>query len=80
MAFFGLQEAHLARENRFFGGRKSKLRIKTAGVFSNELCREILLSSKKNYFFCEKSCQAIYYLFFKMTRGASSYNIIYIKT
>ena len=55
MAFFGLQEAHLAGENRFIDGRKSKLRIKSAGVFSNELRREILLNSKKNYFFVKKA-------------------------
>ena len=72
MAFFGFQEAHLARENSFFNGQMGKLRIKSAGVYA--MCRvdRFYAAARKNIFSRKKSVKKnINY--FSMAKGASSY-------
>ena len=54
MAFFGLQEAHLASGNGFFGIRKGELRIKPAGVFVMSCVDEFYAATRKNIFLVKK--------------------------
>ena len=57
MAFFGLQEPHLAGDNDFFGIRMMELRFKSAGVFVMNCVDGILRGGNKKYLFDEKCCQ-----------------------
>jgi len=67
MAFFGLQEAHLAGDNDFFGIRMMELRLKSAGVFVMSRADGFYAAERKNIFLSKNPVKQ-FLISFSLTR------------
>ena len=69
MAFFGLQEAHLAGDNDFFGIRMMELRLKSAGVFVMSCVDGFYAAAIKNIYFVKNVVKKFFTYFFNDEGG-----------
>ena len=68
MAFFGLQKAHLAVDNGFFGLRNIELRIKLAGVFVMSCVDGFYAVTRKNILLMKKAVKQ-FIIYFSTAAG-----------